>query len=113
MGALLRRSGDRSRGLWHALAAMAGVTGDALVAVGEFCVDFAHHEHHLPRGYFVGIFITRTILSMTEAALNPEASCEGRHGGANLRGIFENSEVLGDWRTIGATRRVFFRPKLK
>lgn len=76
------------------LAAMAGVAGDALIAVEISLVDASDHGEHLARDYFVMVFIAGEIAhGVAPGAAHAEPDCKRAHGGHNFIG-FQDLEIL-------------------
>jgi len=89
------------------LAAMAGVAGDAFVAVEISLVYLPDHGEHLPRDYFVVIFITREVAhNMAGGAADPETDCKRAHGRHDFV-RFQNLEIFRrtHWSTTTISRR--------
>jgi hypothetical protein len=73
---------------------MAGVAGDALVAVEIRLIDLPNHRQHLPRDYFVIVFVAREIsLNMASAAAHAEPDRKCPHGRHHFIG-FQDFEIL-------------------
>jgi hypothetical protein len=86
---------------------MAGIAGDALVAVEISLVDLPDHGEHLPRNHFVVIFIAREVAHrVARGAANPETDgkrAHGRHDFVRLQDleIFRRTH----WSTTATTGR--------
>lgn len=73
---------------------MARVTADVHLAIGEFGVDLAHHDDHVPRDFLLRIIIAGEIaLHVAGVALNAEGCSKGAHHGADFLRL-EEFQVL-------------------
>ena len=79
------------------LAAMAGETGDAFVAVEISLVYLSNHREHLARDDFVVVFVAGEIAhDVTRGAADPETDCERAHSGHDFIRL-QDLEIF--WRT--------------
>lgn len=89
------------------LAAMAGIAGDALVAVEVSLVYVPDHGEHLARDNFVVVFVTREVAHhVARGAANPETDRKRAHGRYDFV-RFQDFEIFRrtHWSTTATTGR--------
>src|SRR3982751_6370722 len=94
IGLLRWRSGRRRGHFRHRLTAMAGVTANVGLPVGELGVDVVYHLNHLAGHELLGILVARIVaLHVAEVALHAERTTHSAHHRAHLI-LFEDFEIL-------------------